>query len=52
MINKFKKERFFYNDFVADDRGFVGWKIMRAKYGEQEGMEQVFTSEETMAMLF
>lgn len=51
-MKKFKEERFFYNEFVEEDRGLVGWKIMRAKYGEQEPLEQVFTSEETMAMLF
>lgn len=34
LIAKFKKERFSKIDFVADDRGLVGWKIMREKYGE------------------
>ena len=52
LLKKFKEERFVYNEFVEEDRGLIGWKIMRAKYGEQEPIEQIFTSEETVAMLF
>jgi hypothetical protein len=33
LVAKFKKERFSKIDFVADERGHVGWKIMREKYG-------------------
>jgi len=29
LIKKFKEERFVTSEFVADERGFVSWKIMR-----------------------
>jgi len=29
LVAKLKKERFVFNDIVADDRGLIGWKITR-----------------------
>lgn len=39
------------NDFVADERGLISWKITREPYGEEEAKTEILYSEEILAML-
>jgi len=47
-----KEERFLFNEFVADERGFTAWKITRPSYGETESTEEILYTEEVVAMMF
>ena len=48
-----KKDRFLFNEFVADERGLVAWKITRPANGDEDPKEeQILFSEEVVAMLF
>ena len=37
---------------VADDRGFVAWKVTRAPLGDEESVQEILYSEEVVGMLF
>lgn len=49
MIKKFKEQRFITNNLVADERGFVAWKITRAEDGEN--VQEILYSEEILGMI-
>jgi molecular chaperone DnaK (HSP70) len=51
LVQKFKEERFVTNELVADQRGYVGWKITRAAYDKEAEKEEILYSEEVLAML-
>ena len=51
-MDKLQKERYVFNDIVSDERGFIGWKITRPSENNEEGKEEIFYSEEIVAMLF
>jgi len=51
VIADFKRSRFVTNEFVEDERGFVGWKVTRPKHGKEDAEEQILYSEEVIAML-
>jgi hypothetical protein len=50
-MKKFKEDNFLTNELVADQRGFVGWKITRAAYNGEDEKEEILYSEEVVAML-
>ena len=52
LVAKLKKERFITNEMVSDDRGLIGWKISRPVQENEESKEEIFYSEEIVAMLF
>jgi len=39
------------NEYVADERGNIAWKITREKHGDQPATPQILYSEEIVAML-
>lgn len=51
-IDELKRHRYVFNELVEDERNQVGWKIMRAAYGNEEEKEQLLHSEEIVAMMF
>ena len=51
LVAKFKEERYVTNEFVSDERGYVGWKVTRPALGDEEAEEQILYNEEVMAML-
>ena len=50
-LAKFKVDRMVTNDFVADERGLISWKVQRAAYGEQEAQDEILYAEEVVAMM-
>jgi len=51
LVAKFKEERYVTNEFVADERGYVAWKVTKPALGDEEAEEQILYNEEVMAML-
>jgi|TARA_B110000305_G_C19283407_1_gene560464 molecular chaperone DnaK (HSP70) len=51
LVSKFKEERYVTNEFVADERGYVAWKVTKPAMGDEESEEQILYNEEVMAML-
>jgi len=51
FISFLKKERYFLNEFVSDDRGLVGFKVSRKEEGTNEKLEDILYNEELIAML-
>jgi hypothetical protein len=51
LIEKFKKERFFVNEFTNDERGLIGWKFER-KFPNGTVNEEIMYTEEIIGMLF
>ena len=51
MLDALKKQEFILNEFAADERGLVGWKITSKKAAEGENPEEILYTEELTAML-
>jgi len=52
LIAKFKEKRFNTNEYVADERGTIAWRITRAAQGDVKEAEEILYTEEIVAMLF
>lgn len=50
FIQKMKSQRFLVNEFVEDDRGLIGWKMIR-KYENGTKEDQIVYTEELVAQL-
>lgn len=52
-VARLKQDRFLFNEFVADERGQVAWKITRPANGKDDPQEeQILYNEEVVAMMF
>lgn len=45
-----RKQRFFANEFIQDDRGLIGWKLVR-KYENGTLEDKIIYTEELIAQL-
>jgi hypoxia up-regulated 1 len=50
FITKMQKERFIVNEFTQDDRGLIGWKVMK-KDEEGNSEAEIYYTEELVAQL-
>jgi hypothetical protein len=51
LVEKFKRERFFINDFVSDERGLISWKIQKS-FPNGTTVDEILFTEEIVGMLF
>lgn len=50
-IEKFKKHNLVFNDYVQDERGFIGWKVTRPSDDGKSNVDILY-SEEVVSMMF
>jgi hypothetical protein len=55
VVDRLRKEEFFYNKFEKDERGLIGWKITKKSKDEDSGststQDEILYTEELVAIM-